>query len=78
MHFYNSLLYCNNKTRDFWSEIRTLKVHNNVISNSIDGYNDTDDIVNVFRDTYMSLYNSIPCDEYEMSKIHHRNKYSYM
>ena len=32
------------KTRYFWSEITKLKVHNSVISNSIDG------IVNVFRD----------------------------
>ena len=56
-------------TRDFWSEIRKLKVHNTVMSNSIDGCNDNDDIMNVFRDKYMSLYNSVPYDEYEMSKI---------
>ena len=57
------------KTRDFWSEIRKLKVHNTVMSNSIDGCNDNDDIMNVFRDKYMSLYNSVPYDECEMSKI---------
>ena len=57
------------KTRDFWSEIRTLKVHNTVISNSIDGYNDNYDIMNVFRETFMSLYNSVPYDKCEMLKI---------
>ena len=51
------------KTRDFWSEIRKLKVHNTVMSNLIDGCNDNDDIMNVFRDKYMSLYNSVPYDE---------------
>ena len=50
------------KTRDFWSEIRKLKVHNIVMSNSIDGCNDNDDIMNVFRDKYKSLYNSVPYD----------------
>ena len=38
------------------------------MSNSIDGCNDNDDIMNVFRDKYMSLYNSVPYDECEMSK----------
>ena len=52
------------KTRDFWSEIRKLRVHN-----SIDGCNDNDDIMHVFRDTYMSMYSSVPYDECEMSKI---------
>ena len=33
------------KTRDFWSEIRKLKVYNTVMSNSIDGCNDNDDII---------------------------------
>ena len=31
------------------------------MSNSIDGCNDN--IMNVFRDKYMSLYNSVPYDE---------------
>ena len=57
------------KTRDFLSAIRRLKVHNTVMSNSIHGCNDNDDIMNVFRDKYMSLYNSVPYDECEMSKI---------
>ena len=39
------------------------------MSNSIDGCNDNDDIMNVFREKYMSLYNSVPYDECEMSKI---------
>ena len=57
------------QTHDFWWEIIKLKVHNSVLSNSIDGYNDNVDIVNVFREKYMSLYNSVPCDKYEMSKM---------
>ena len=32
------------KAHEFWSEIRKLKVHNTVISNSIDGCNDNDDM----------------------------------
>ena len=44
-------------------------IHNTVISNSIGGCNDNDDIMNVFRDTYMSLYNSVPYDVCEMSKL---------
>ena len=39
------------------------------MSNSIDGCNDNDDIMNVFRDKYMSFYNYVPYDECEMSKI---------
>ena len=52
-----------------WSEIR--KIKGRMISNSIDGHNDNNDIVNVnvFSDKYMSLYNSLPYNEDEMSKI---------
>ena len=57
------------KTRDFWSEIRKLKIPNSVIRNVIDGYNDVDDIMNVFRDQYMALYNSVPYDECEIKSI---------
>ena len=53
-----------NNTHDLWSEIIKLEVRN-----SIDVYNDNDDIVNVFRDKYMSLHNFVPYDEYEMLKI---------
>ena len=52
------------KTRNFWSVD-----HNTVISNSIDGCNDNDNIMNVFIDKYMSLYNSVPYDKCEMLKI---------
>ena len=38
------------------------------MSNSIDGYND-DDTMNVFRDNYMTLYNYVPYDKCEISKI---------
>ena len=57
------------KTRDVWSDIKKLKVHNFVISNSIYGYNNNDDIVNVFKDTYMSLYKFVPYDEYEIEPL---------
>ena len=56
--------FMSDKTRDVW-----LKIHNTVMSNSIHGCNDNDDIMNVFRDKYMSLYNNVPYDECEMSKI---------
>ena len=44
-------------------------MHNTVMSNSIDGCNDNDDILHVFRDKYMSLYNSVPYDDGEKSKM---------
>ena len=39
-----------------------------MMSNSIDGNYDHDDIVDVFSDKYMSSYNSVPYHEDEMSK----------
>ena len=40
-----------------------------MMSNSIDGNYDNHDIVNMFSDNYMSLYNSVPYNEDEMSRI---------
>ena len=48
------------KSIDRWSEIIKIKGHKSMMSNSSDGNYDNDDIVNVFSDKYMSLYNSVP------------------
>ena len=41
-------------------EIRQIKGRKYIISNSNDGNYDNNDIVNVFLNKYMSLYNSVP------------------
>ena len=57
------------KSRDMWAEIRKLKGHSSKMACSIDGCYDNDDIVNVFSDKYMSLYNSVPFDSDDMCAI---------
>ena len=52
-----------------WSKIRQIKGLRSIMCNYIHGNYDNNDIDNVFPDKYMSLYNSVPYSEDEMSKI---------
>ena len=48
-----------NNTRDLWCELRKLKPSSTVIASVIDGKSNNDDIADLFRQKYESLFNSV-------------------
>ena len=47
-----------NKTRDYWAEVKRVRCKSNVLPNLIDGVQGKENIANIFADKYETLYNS--------------------
>ena len=58
-----------NRTRDFWSEVRKLKNSSKYLSNNIDGTTDRHAIADMFAEKYDGLYTNVPYDSVEMAEI---------
>ena len=59
-----------NRTRDLWKEVKKIKGRNNTAPCSVDGCVDDAEIVDIFSEKYMNLYNSVPYNVSDMNEIH--------
>jgi hypothetical protein len=58
-----------NNTRDLWRELRKLKPDCNITSSVVDGKNDKQEVANIFKEKYESLFSSVPTPVEELEKI---------
>ena len=58
-----------NRTRDFWSEVRRIKNCRAGVGGIVDGLSDSADIANMFANKYADLYSSVPYDCAAMTGI---------
>ena len=59
----------NNKSRDFWSEVKKINSTGTNISSNIGDYTNAYDIAALFANKYDVLYNSVPSDAENMNNI---------
>jgi hypothetical protein len=62
----------NNRTRNFWSEIKRIRSNKAGVCNSVDGFTDSSCIAQLFAAKYRLLYNSVSYDRDEMQYIINR------
>jgi len=51
----------NNKSRNFWSEIKHIRSHSAGSSKTVDGISDSSSISKLFADKYCELYTCVAC-----------------
>jgi hypothetical protein len=56
----------NNKSRDFWSEVKKMR-QARTVAPMIDGRTEKADIANLFKEKYQTLYPSVPSSEEHMT-----------
>ena len=59
----------NRNAKAFWSEVKKIKCHKNIIVASLDEEVDEKRIADVFANKYRHLYNSVSYDPYEMKNV---------
>ena len=59
----------NNRSRDFWSEVKKSRHAAGSFANVVDGETDPGEIGNILADKFDSLYNSVPYNEIEMNQL---------
>jgi hypothetical protein len=59
----------NNKSRDFWTEVKKLKGNPIQVSNCVENKEDPCEIATHFADKYYDLYNSVPSDPLRMQRV---------
>jgi hypothetical protein len=59
----------NNKSRDFWSEIKRIRSNKSGNSCTVDGQSEANNIAKLFAEKYRDLYISVPYDVNEMRII---------
>ena len=52
--------------RDLWKKIKKIKGRNTLCSNNVDGKRGEENIAHVFNVKYNSLYNTVPCESFEI------------
>ena len=59
----------NDKSRNFWKEIRKIRCHKNNPPNNVDGVTGESEISNLFASKYKDLYNSVSYDSFDMCNL---------
>jgi hypothetical protein len=59
----------NNKSRDFWSQIKRIRSSKSGNSCTVDGQSEANNIAKLFAEKYRDLYTSVPYDVNEMRII---------
>ena len=60
---------CDNNSRQFWLEVKKIRNKNTLSSQCIDNISGDENIANLFLHKYNQLYNSVHCDDTEMSTL---------
>ncbi len=58
-----------NNQHNMWNEIDNVTPSSRLVSSTIDGADNNEEIAEIFANTFESLYQSIPTDSTEMGRI---------